>query len=230
MLREPIKLTRQSNIREVEKFFIIASEGTVTERKYFNQLENAPCFNRAGKIAFMQIKHPSGEGNPLSLRSQIREIKRDVNYHSSDELWMIIDTDQWKDLLAKHGFTFESFIEACYEEDGTKVLVSNPCFEIWLILHLRKLSQLTDEQQKKLLLNKKIGDKSYAKRLLADMIPGEHGYSGVPVARVFMPNVYEALENARAIAIEKDSYPKSLGSYVYKIVERVVKEPSLKKD
>ncbi len=224
MPRESSRLIRPSKILDAEKFFIIASEGEVTERKYFNQLSDSDIFNKEGKIEVCHIQRPSGDGNPIALRTQIREIKRDVNYRSSDELWIIMDVDNWQHLLEKHGYTFDSFIEACETEDGAKVLVSNPCFEMWLILHLRKLSELTDEQKEKLLLNEKEDGKPYAKRLLAEITPGNRGYSGKPKASIFIPHVYEAIVNAKEIAVSGDKYPKSLGSDVYKIVERLVKK------
>lgn len=224
MPRESSRLIRPSKILDAEKFFIIASEGEVTERKYFNQLSDSDIFNKEGKIEVCHIQRPSGDGNPIALRTQIREIKRDVNYRSSDELWIIMDVDNWQHLLEKHGYTFDSFIEACETEDGAKVLVSNPCFEMWLILHLRKLSELTNEQQEKLLLNEKEDGKPYAKRLLAEITPGNRGYSGKPKASIFIPHVYEAIVNAKEIAVSGDKYPKSLGSDVYKIVERLVKK------
>jgi len=224
MPRERVKLIRQSGIRDAERFFVIASEGEVTERKYFNQLGESKFFNQEGKIELCQIKHPSGEGNPIALRAQIREIKRDVNFRPTDEFWMIIDTDKWIELLEKHGYSFDSFIEACEKEDHVKVLISNPCFEMWLILHLKQLSELSTEQCAQLLANPKIDDKPYAKHLLSQLIPGERGYSGRPSPTVFMPLIYDAIRNAKSISIPTDRYPKGLGSYVYKLVERVIKE------
>ena len=224
MPRESSRLIRPSKILDAEKFFIIASEGEVTERKYFNQLSDSDIFNKEGKIEVCHIQRPSGDGNPIALRTQIREIKRDVNYRPTDELWIIMDVDNWQHLLEKHGYTFDSFIEACETEDGAKVLVSNPCFEMWLILHLRKLSELSDEEKDKLLLNEKEDGKPYAKKLLGELTPGDRGYSGRPKASIFIPHVYDAIENAKEIAIAGDKYPKSLGSDVYQIVERLVKK------
>lgn len=224
MPRESSRLIRPSKILDAEKFFIIASEGEVTERKYFNQLSDSDIFNKDGKIEVCHIQRPSGDGNPIALRTQIREIKRDVNYRPTDELWIIMDVDNWQHLLEKHGYTFDSFIEACETEDGAKVLVSNPCFEMWLILHLRKLSELRDEEKEKLLLNEKEDGKPYAKKLLGELTPGDRGYSGRPKASIFIPHVYDAIENAKEIAIAGDKYPKSLGSNVYQIVERLVRK------
>lgn len=222
MPRESSRLIRPSKILDAEKFFIIASEGEVTERKYFNQLVDSEIFNKAGRIAIEHLNHPSGDGNPISLRRQITEIKREVNFRSTDEFWMIIDVDQWQHLLEKNGYTFDTFIEECYNKDKVQVLVSNPCFEMWLILHLRKISDLTPEQKKKLLLNEKEGNRPYAKKLLAYIIPGKRGYSGKPKADIFIPHVYEAIESAKEISVEGDNYPKGLGSDVYKIVEKLV--------
>ena len=56
MPRESSRLIRPSKILNAEKFFIIASEGEVTERKYFNQLSDSNIFNKVkSKYAILNV-------------------------------------------------------------------------------------------------------------------------------------------------------------------------------
>lgn len=223
MPRERTILKRISGVLNPEKFIVIASEGTRTEYKYFNQLAASEYFNNAGKIELYQIKHPAGLGNPLQLRTQIRAIKRENNFKPTDEFYMVIDTDDWKSFLRKHNHTFDSFIDDSLQQDNVQVLVSNPCFEMWLILHLKKMEELTAEQRELLLLNPTVDDIPYAKQLFSDLIPGNRGYSGTPSPHVFLNRVYDAIANANEITNPRDKYPKQLGSYVHVLVQRIVK-------
>ncbi len=222
MPREKSTFKRISGVLNPEKFIVIASEGTKTEYKYFTQITSSKYFNSLGKVEICQIKHSPGLGNPLQLRAQIKEIKRDQNLRATDEFFMVIDTDQWCSLLSKNGYSFDSFIDECLQEDNVQVLISNPSFEIWLILHLKQLMDLTEEQQKLLLQNLKINGKTYAKQLLSEFIPGDRGFSGIPSPQVFLPRIYDAINNAKQIRVPEEKYPKQLGSYVYLLVEKIV--------
>ena len=222
MPRERSTLKRISCVLDPEKFIVIASEGTQTEYKYFKQVASSIYFNNIGKIEVCQIKHPTGMGNPLQLRAQIREIKQEQNLRVTDEFFMVIDTDEWGTLLSKNGYSFESFIDECLRDDSVQVLVSNPSFEMWLILHLKQLSELSQEQRELLLLNPKVDGKPYAKQLLANLIPGNRGFSGVPSPQVFLPHIYDAVKNAKQIVVSTDKYPRQLGSYVYLLIEKII--------
>jgi hypothetical protein len=50
MPREHNPLIRRSGFLQAEKFYILAYEGTVTERKYFEDLRLSALFNDSGKI------------------------------------------------------------------------------------------------------------------------------------------------------------------------------------
>jgi hypothetical protein len=54
--------------------------------------------------------------------------ERDENL-SFDEVWCVVDVDDHKHLK-------EAVVTA--NDNGIKVAVSNPCFELWLVLHFRE--------------------------------------------------------------------------------------------
>ena len=50
------------------------------------------------------------------------------SFEEKDEVWAVFDRDEHPQ--------FEEAVRLC-EQNGVKVGRSNPCFEVWLILHLR---------------------------------------------------------------------------------------------
>ena len=50
------------------------------------------------------------------------------------------------------------------------------------------------------------------------------GYNKRPNPAVFLPKVVQAIRNAKEIADGEDMYPKTLGSDVYKLVEKLIKK------
>lgn len=101
--------------------------------------------------------------------------------------------------------------------------VSNPCFEFWLLLHVKKFSDLLDEEKTNLLQNRKISNKRrYIDKLLGDAMPDGYNKRNPRTAR-FILLVDHAITESRNLVVEGEDYPKGLGSHVYKIVEKLLK-------
>ena len=100
----------------------VHSEGRVTEPAYL--LKMAKTY----RIAHVNIG--SVGKDPLSLvndaRQDARMLTRRRKQSEIDEVWVIFDTDEHPNIP-----------RACAEarDAGIGVAVSNPCFELWLILH-----------------------------------------------------------------------------------------------
>jgi len=59
------------------------------------------------------------------------ELKKQWDLTEYDELWMIIDTDEYDNRRTD----ISEIEQICRENPMYKLGISNPCFEIWLILH-----------------------------------------------------------------------------------------------
>ena len=57
MPRERTPLVRKSGFLEAEKFYVLAYEGDVTEKKYFEDLRQSPMFNNSGSIETIPSKN-----------------------------------------------------------------------------------------------------------------------------------------------------------------------------
>jgi len=78
----------------------LAFEGNVTEEKYFSEFKNSTKFN--DELIYLHLlKRNSDDTNsaPNHVFSKLkREAKDEFNFKNGDELWMIIDTDRWKNI------------------------------------------------------------------------------------------------------------------------------------
>ena len=76
MPREPIPLIRQGGFLNAEKLFILSYEGSVSERKYFNDFRNSELFNDSGLIEIIPLKRPKNAGtDPISVKRLLKKAK-----------------------------------------------------------------------------------------------------------------------------------------------------------
>ncbi|WP_182883693.1 RloB family protein [Microbispora sp. H10949] len=117
---------RQGNLPE-RKRFLIYCEGEVTERLYFGALK------RQLRIPGVQLG--SAHGEPLSLVRAAADHKARAAMSETDqctpyeEVWCVIDVEA----PIEHP-TLQKALSLARAKD-IKCAVSNPCFELWLILH-----------------------------------------------------------------------------------------------
>ena len=164
------------------------------------------------------LKRPRNDNRsaPLHVFNKLRkEAKEEYNFSINDELWMIIDTDRWRNI--------PEIISLCEAKENMFVAVSNPCFEFWLLLHICKYGDLTEEEHERLLANERISNrKRYLDQFLGEKLGDGYNKSNPRTSR-FVKNVRFAINEAKGIVNENEKYPSGLGSYVYKVVEKLLK-------
>lgn len=99
--------------------------------------------------------------------------------------------------------------------------MSNPCFELWLLLHLEDVEQYDDETKNALLQNKK--NKSgvtWLKKRMKDLLGS---YAGSKYdALGLIPYAPVAIDRARGLdSNPQDRWPQSIGSRVYLLMESI---------
>ncbi len=120
---------RRTNCKKEVVTFLIVCEGQKTERIYFNKYRQ--------RNSGLKIETPgSSVTDPNSLvdftRSQIK--KYNIDFNSGDQAWCVFDADQ----------NSEENIERAKKlaiAENIKLCLSNPCFELWYILHFRYFDQ-----------------------------------------------------------------------------------------
>jgi len=133
-------LTRRVNFREPKKKFIIYSEGKNTEPEYFRAMESVFM----GALVHLELIPAAGvpmtiaekASSEASRRSKKR--KASSSFEENDEVWAVFDRDE-------HPKCDEA-IEKC-NSSGVGVAFSDPCFELWLILHHSDFDRPDDRHQ-----------------------------------------------------------------------------------
>lgn len=126
---------RKEESFSLKKAFLIACEGICTEPNYIKNLVYEEKQNKhiaegtVVKIAQHQHSDPYGVLSDLLSTS---------NKDDFDECWIVIDRDE-VEYKGKGfgGHSKENFNKAVTEalENNVKVAFSNPCFELWIVLH-----------------------------------------------------------------------------------------------
>ncbi|MEG1553359.1 MAG: RloB family protein [Kiritimatiellia bacterium] len=127
--------------RRYKRLFVISCEGYCTEPEYFEylqQLNPAACL----KI----VKKEKGSAPQKVLERAKRAIKSGTfGVRSGDEVWCVLDRDCWSEKDLREVETWAN----AHSKDGITrgCALSNPKFELWLLLHFEDTSlQLTVTQ------------------------------------------------------------------------------------
>jgi hypothetical protein len=225
MPREPIPLIRQGGHFDAEKLFVLSYEGTVTEKKYFQDFRASEYFNNNGLIEIFPLKRPKNKGSdPFSVKKLLSWAKKEYGFKIKDEFWLIVDRDDWESI---HKLSFDDLVVECKKEENFYLAMSNPCFEIWLVLHLKNLSEFTEEEQNSLFENAKVSrSKNHIDIVVEQLQGGDRGYNKKPNPNIYLPLTKTAIERAKSIDNLGEDYPKSIGTHLYKLVEKLMDNES----
>ena len=125
------ELKRRRSQREPKRRFILFCEGKNTEPAYFDAVKRA-CVS-----ALIDVEVVPAVGVPYTIAESAgerarsdglaRNSRRKMNsFEENDQVWAVFDRDQHP--------RFNDAVALC-EQAGVHVARSNPCFELWLILH-----------------------------------------------------------------------------------------------
>ncbi len=125
-------LRRATGTRPLLRTIVVFCEGKNSEPDYVNGLKRLPHVLRNTALD-IQV-HPE-QGTPMTLVRMAAERKRDPEV---DECWCLFDVE-WP---THHPHLVEAVDLA--KRGGIELAISNPCFELWLILHHRDHTQFVD--------------------------------------------------------------------------------------
>ncbi len=126
------KLERREKTKEELERIILACEGTVTEKNYFESIFKELMENRGiAKTSLVIAKH--AHTNPKGvLEDLLKVLDKDDEFEYK---WIVIDRDEMR--VNGGGHSLEDFNGAISsaKAQGISVAYSNPSFEIWYLLH-----------------------------------------------------------------------------------------------
>jgi hypothetical protein len=187
------------------RLYLVASEDTYAVKQYFAALkENEVVDDRKVEVRVL----PSGTGgdlarsNPRSVLSRLVEFVVDDPL-PFDERWLCLDLDHWG--AGRHA---PNLARACKEalDAGCQLAISNPAFEVWLLLHFCDEPKAT-QAECEASIRAAVGSYNKA-RLQAELYTRE--------------TVNLAIARARDLDIDPTQrWPQQPGSHVYRLVERL---------
>lgn len=199
------------------RLIVIASEGKDTERIYFKALAKEYTNPRVHVHILERSEDEQNSSSPEHVLKQLNDYKGHYELESDDELWLVVDRDRWTEAMLSRVAT------ECAQNNFMHVALSNPCIELWLLLHLVDATLLTSEEEQLWMDNRrksKNADPYLKVRLRQEM--GSYHESSYD-AKMLIEHVDVAI--ARAEALDKnpaDRWPQTLGTRVYLLAESVM--------
>ncbi len=203
---KPQKLARKSlrgKLRDA-KLVVIATEDTYAGKQYFEsklfqsnriKIEVLPTPN-------MEDEKGKTKSSPRAVENRLREYIDKYGLLEDDILCIMIDRDHWEDRMLAE-ISQKTFRK---KKKNIILAVSNPCFELWLFLHVSEwdsgiITITSKEMEKK--LRQKLG--SYNKKNIN--------------VDCFQGHVLEACSRAERMDKQpQDRWPQTIGTHVYRLI------------
>lgn len=199
------------------RLIVIASEGKDTERIYFKALAKEYSNPRVHVHILERSVDEQNNSSPEHVLKQLNDYKSQYELEADDELWLVVDKDRWTEAMLSRVAT------ECSKEVTMHMALSNPCFELWLLLHIEDVALLTPEEQKQWMENRKKSKNAdpYLKARLRQKMGSYHESSYD--AQTLMAHVENAIERARTLDKNpNDRWPQTLGTRVYLLAKSVM--------
>ena len=185
------------------KLLLIVCEGGDTEPRYFEYFAN---IDSRVQIEIIAAEHdadnsPTGLWNTYCAMfewSPEGDRPRPPLDENTDEVWFVIDTDTWGDKIAQLRANVAS-------RPNHHVVVSNPCFEVWLAFHLSAEQQQFPDCH----LSKPW------KAHLNDLYPGGFNPTRYPLL------IRQAIDNAESNYAETDVHPHLGCTNVFRLAKSI---------
>lgn len=182
---------RKPTLRYKRRYYLVC-EGDVTEPDYFNRLKS---FYQKSIIDITCLKKQQSAPTYLVKRA----IEAQSKLKKEDEIWIILDVDQWT------AEQFEELQKWEQQKANRNVAVSNPCFEIWLIFH----DQLPKDNSKRACQN-------YFKKNIA------HGNKGIRSNWLTLDKVMDAVKRSKIRDTgDQGIIPNGPTSRIYRLIESI---------
>lgn len=187
-------LSRSQGVREARKRLLVVCGALVTESAYLRGLR-AHAANPA--VALRVVERPCA---PTQLVSYTADL-RDRSPGDFDEAWYVFDIDEFRDVPRA--------VSDAIRRD-VKVAVSNPCFELWLLLHFTDHGAYAE---------------SYA-RLLPHLTKHLPRYDKARLDfRHFADGKHDAVRRAKTLSPEGKEHEVNPSSGVWRLAEEVAGPP-----
>jgi len=189
------------------KLFAIACEGQKTEPNYFKVFR---LMSRKLKVDIIDYEEDDRKGSQIGqlksapkwvLDKAVKYIE-DEGLIDEDSLWFVLDVDRWESEQLRN------IAQWCAEHPNWHIVLSNPCFEVWLYYHKKANIAVSDSQT----------CHDFKHEISTFDKGGYHPYK-------YVPYLTSAIANAKAAESDPDHYfPVPKETKVYLLGEALLEE------
>lgn len=208
--RKSISIGRpERNLRD-DRVFVVASEDSYAPKQYFEAL-------RLPRVRVIVLPTPTDtcESAPSHVVDRLRiaydDVRNKGQIQEGDEFWVMLDTDHHVNGTHLRG-TMTALKEARHK--GFELAISNPCFEVWLLLHHVDIPIDT-------VFEKPADAEAMLRKTL-----GSYNKTAIKTEHFPLSKVRDAIRRARALESNPDDpvghWPSNIGTRVYRLMEQIM--------
>lgn len=205
----PLEYQKVDSFEQPKSYIVIFSGGKRKELDYFNLIKkNESSFSNIKIEIFVEdrfgTKTNKLQFNPLIFNfaiEQTREYKEGASSLSPDKYFLITDVDHFKDAIIYHR-------NSC-EQENINLIISNPCFEVWLYYSAHS------DRFKKFNIPKK-GLSDAVKKFVNTSVKG-----GLNCKNAIL-NIEQNIENARNNYKEENNFPTIFSTQMFRLAEEML--------
>lgn len=196
-------LPRKTNVRDAW-LCIIATEGQKTEKQYFEMFQSE-------RVEVVVL--PTSDDNkssPQEVYKRLALFREQFDLGREDQLWLMIDIDHWAQ--PNH---IKNLATICKEarRRNLRLAISNPCFELWLLLHHSEIENVSVTCEE-------------VENLLRTTL-GEYNKSNVKT-HLFRDKIADAVRRAESLDNDLNAlWPGCPGTHIYRIIKVLPVSPLL---
>ena len=203
---------RNTRKKTIKKRIIIATEGSKTEPRYFDSLK---AQYRLSNVKVLTRK--STRSSPKDVIKCLDKYKRDNGFNKGDEFWAVFDHDKRSEEELNN-------VAREAKKKNYRLADSNPCFELWLLLHHKPLNQFRRLETS--------GDNRACSRAESELEKLDQSYDKDNKGRLntskYISRITTAIQNAERADTQSLPIPpkarwlNSIGTRVYRLAQSVI--------
>lgn len=218
MPRDEKRIHRKKRTNKFRAFFIIASEGRLSEPQYFRHI--ASYLDNTKKLGKqVKVEPLYREDNASDFRrvlSLLDKYKSKYDLKEGDQLWCLVDADNWPE---KHMAQAQ---QLCKQKQY-EFCMTNPCFELWFLLHHLDMNTVSEQVRQQIFApasSREIG------QLLHDTLKQVYGegYQKSKISTTHLEKIPLALKQAFELELEKNHWTfDACCTRIHELVQQIFK-------
>lgn len=205
--RKPSVLGRSQRALRDDRMFVVATEDTYAPAQYFRVIQES-------RVVIRVLPSDDNRSAPQHVVDRLKGAYQTGveagHILEGDEFWVLLDTDHWV-----RGQHVAGLLEALRQarQAGFKIAVTNPCFELWLLLHQEDVAAGTEFAE------------CAAVEARLRLVLGGYNKRNLKTAQFPRDTIAAAVRRARSLESNPDSpagpWPEKAGSRIYQLIEAI---------